>query len=515
MPFTLILLSTYFFSSVLLSGFFAAYALSKGNTALVKVFSTLCSLISIYLFGYLLELNSSSLPQMIFWNQIQYIGIPFYPAFWLLLCFIYTKTIKSINKWTLGVIFGIPILTFLIRLTNPLHYLYYRSLKLKTLLGLNFLSLDKGPWYYFYSAYLIFYFFLSIYSYVKSYPKRAAFQRDGYRIMILASLLPCLGLILILVDPGNLGINYIAPLLPFSMFLILLVLFKYDFLELKTLAREVIFERSTDAMLLIDSTNRLMDFNPAAALLFQELNGPANGRTIESVLNKQISFLEALKTDDKKDLKIAFCHGYGHFEVKTVLIKNDYGNVVGKLINLINITERKHAQEALNILATTDALTGLYNRSQFLQLANLEMERSHNYNSTFSLLMIDIDLFKNINDTKGHAAGDSVLRHLGGEMKDYFRKTDIIGRLGGEEFAVLLPNTGLEDANNITEIFRNNISKCPAIYEDSSIYFTLSIGISVYNCKFKNFDEVLKLADEGLYESKSKGRNTITIKVSD
>ncbi|GKU25087.1 histidine kinase N-terminal 7TM domain-containing diguanylate cyclase [Clostridium folliculivorans] len=513
MSFTLAFLSIYFFLSALLAVFFAAYAISKGTTTLVKVFFSLCLLVSIYLFGYLLELNSSSLPQIMFWNQIQYIGIPFYPALWLLLSLIYTKTITTFNRNTFFIIFTVPILTFLMQLTNPMHHLYYKSLMLKTTLGLNFLTFDKEPWYLFYCIYITLYFLISISCYVKNYRKVADFERSGYKIMILASLLPFISFELILINPGNVSFNYVALILPFSFSLILIALFKYDFLALKTLARDVLFERSSDAMILIDNTSRLMDYNPAAAELFQELDSSMKGKTIEFILGDQINLLKILNTNDSSDIKISNGDSYGYFEVKTVTIKNDFGNIVGRLINLINITERKNDQEALKILASTDALTNLYNRNRFMQLANLQMECSSDYNTGFTLLMIDIDHFKHINDTNGHAAGDAVLAYLGCEMKRYFRKTDIIGRLGGEEFAVILPSTSLDAANNITEFFCDMVSKEPIICGNKPIYFTLSIGISVYDRRLKTFGEVLKLADEALYESKKNGRNRVTVKV--
>lgn len=513
MSFTLGLISIYLFLTALLSVFFAAYTISKGKTTLVKVFFSLCLLVSIYLFAYLLELNSSPLPQMLFWNQLQYMVIPFYPALWLLLSLIYTKTIKTFKRNTFFIIFAVPILNFLIQITNLHNHFYNKSFILKKISGVILLTYNKEPWYLFCSAYIIIYFLISIFCYLSSYRKVEDFERSGYKIMILASLLPFIGLELILINPLELSINYEALVLPFTFYLILIALFKYDFLAIKSLAREVLFEKSSDAMILTDSTSRLMDYNPAAAELFQELNISMKGKTIEFILGNQTDLLRILNTNDNCDFKISIGDRYEYFEVKIVTIKNDFGNEVGRLINLVNITERKHDQEALKILASVDALTGLYNRNSFMHHANLQMECCSNYNSGFTLLMIDVDYFKHINDTNGHAAGDAVLTHLGYQMKKYFRRTDIIGRLGGEEFAIILPSTCLDAAKNITEFFCDMISKEPVIYENKPIYFTLSTGISVYDKRLKTFGEVLKLADEALYESKKNGRNRVTVKL--
>lgn len=512
MTITQSLISIYLFFSIILAVFSATYALSKGNTYLVRTFSSLCIFLGIYLFGYLLEINSYSLAQMIFWNQIQYIGIPFYPAFGLILALVYTKTLTPINKWVVYTIFTIPLLTFIIRLTNSYHNFYYTFFQLKTTSGFSFLALGKGTWYLIYCGYLTLTFILTTFCYIRNYSKNVSNHTASYKIMILSSLIPFLGLTLILINPGNLGIDYVALFLPTSLLLLLLSLFKYDFLELKTLAREVLFEQSTDAMILIDNSNSLMDYNSAAKTLFNNLVPSKKGLSIEEVLKEETTFLEALKTENKKDLKLYNENGYGYFESKIVSIKDKHGNKAGKLITLINITERKQDHEKLNILATTDPLTGLYNRRKFFKLAKFEMKCSEASGTPLSVLLIDLDHFKKINDSMGHAAGDSVLKHLGIELKNFFSKTDIIGRLGGEEFAVLLPNTNLNDAEKIVEKFRNKLRNSPALYEDNFISFTFSCGVSTYNKNFKNFDEIFKLADEGLYQSKANGRNKTTIK---
>jgi diguanylate cyclase (GGDEF)-like protein len=459
-----------------------------------------------------MELNSSSEKQMLFWNFIQYIGIVLYPVFAMLICLIYTHTIKTLSKSTFYIVFAIPLLTFLIRLTNPLHHIYYKSVHLTTSFGLTLMSLEKGPWYIFYGFYLLFNLSLATFFYIKTYSKVTPSEKSSYKIIITSSLVPHVGLGLILLSSTNLGIDYVALFLPVSLFLLLFALFKYDFLELKTLARDILFDKSTDAMLLLDSSNRLIDHNYAAKLLFDKLNPSLYGQSIEVILKDEIDFLNILNSNPKKDLKIASSNGYEYFEVRTVTLENNHKTQVGQLISLMNITNRRRAQEELKIRATIDALTGLYNRGQFMKLAKFEIEQSKHPSANFSLLMLDVDDFKNINDSNGHAAGDAVLKHLGKHMSQCFRKSDIIGRIGGEEFAVLLMHTSAEEAYKISENLRMILLKHPALYEDTSIHFTFSAGISSYNTSNKSFDAFLKLADEAMYQSKNSGRNKTTIK---
>ena len=133
-------------------------------------------------------------------------------------------------------------------------------------------------------------------------------------------------------------------------------------------------------------------------------------------------------------------------------------------------------------------------------------------NEELSLLMIDIDKFKNINDSFGHSAGDEVIREIGRMTKNNFRKTDIAGRIGGEEFAVILKNATLSEAEKVAEMFREAVSKREVIYGEDEISFTVSIGVaSIHgdNDIIYNIEDTLKMADDALYKAKAKGRNCV------
>ncbi len=160
-------------------------------------------------------------------------------------------------------------------------------------------------------------------------------------------------------------------------------------------------------------------------------------------------------------------------------------------------------------LATTDSLTGLYNRRQFMILAQLEIDRIARYRKRCSLIMIDLDNFKAMNDTFGHGAGDRVLFEFGKLCKNNLRKIDILGRLGGDEYAVLLPETDAKAALLTAERLRSETEKLEVIFGNSLVKFTASFGISVFMGKIKNLQQLMDSADKALYEAKSAGRNTV------
>jgi diguanylate cyclase (GGDEF)-like protein len=173
-------------------------------------------------------------------------------------------------------------------------------------------------------------------------------------------------------------------------------------------------------------------------------------------------------------------------------------------------TEEKLAREELRRLATTDALTGLDNRRALIQRGLEEFARSHRYNRPYSILIMDIDNFKQVNDTYGHAAGDEVLRQFARQIVGRMRKQDVFGRLGGEEFAMLLPETRLHDALTVSERLRRLCAESTYKVEDGEeVRITLSIGLVERTEDDASFDSLQKRADDMLYRAKQTGRNCV------
>lgn len=162
-------------------------------------------------------------------------------------------------------------------------------------------------------------------------------------------------------------------------------------------------------------------------------------------------------------------------------------------------------------LATTDSLTGLSNRRQFMQLAQLEIDRIARYRKRCSFIMIDLDNFKLMNDTFGHGAGDRVLYEFGQLCKSNLRKIDILGRLGGDEYAVLLPETDIEAAILTAERLRSETEKLEVIYGNSLVKFTASFGVSILKGKIKDLQQLMDSADKALYEAKAAGKNKVAV----
>ncbi len=177
-----------------------------------------------------------------------------------------------------------------------------------------------------------------------------------------------------------------------------------------------------------------------------------------------------------------------------------------------DITELKRRETELLEMAATDILTGLPNRRHFA--AQLEQESARilrDKGRCASVLMLDADHFKMINDTFGHAVGDDVLRHLATLMQNKLRKVDTVGRIGGEEFALILPGAALPAAEAFAERLRQYVAATPVPQADRTIPLTVSIGVAGMSADDANADEVLTRADRALYRAKGSGRNMVAV----
>ncbi len=206
------------------------------------------------------------------------------------------------------------------------------------------------------------------------------------------------------------------------------------------------------------------------------------------------------------------------WEIYTYPVVDENGDIISVIEYARDITERKRTEEEnrrlimkLKEISRYDDLTGILNRKTVIECLYHEFEKVRRYGGDLSIVFCDVDNFKEINDTCGHIAGDTVLKNLAETLKNNIRKTDIIGRYGGDEFLLILPGTSLRGAQRLSEKIRNKIMKieCPIDSERFSI--SMSFGIAGFNDNIKDHYHLIHLADQALYQSKNSGRNIITV----
>ena len=234
--------------------------------------------------------------------------------------------------------------------------------------------------------------------------------------------------------------------------------------------------------------------------------------------------------------RMAKAFGEGNLEMRVELTQKDEIGLLAERFNGMAaqiqgytgslrrlVAERTTALEDANVqlrevnselerLAQTDPLTNLYNRRYFLEQLDVELKRAERNPHSFCLVILDVDHFKNYNDRNGHPAGDALLQHLAAVLESNLRTTDILCRYGGEEFAVLLLDTELEEGNNTANKIREVISIQPFAHADKQPQgcLSVSVGIAAHPFDGKNSKELIDRADQALYQSKARGRNCVT-----
>jgi len=198
------------------------------------------------------------------------------------------------------------------------------------------------------------------------------------------------------------------------------------------------------------------------------------------------------------------------FDMKVTAVPGEQERMV---VSHENVSDLKAAELASLLLANTDTLTGALSRRNFLSLADQELARSLRYELPLMVLMLDLDHFKDINDQLGHAAGDAVLQSFVRTVRSVLRESDLIGRLGGEEFAVLLPNTNLEGGRALGQRIIDCVRASPVAAGSQRVSYTVSAGAASFSGQ-RTFSVLLNLADIALYRAKHRGRDCLEMAVA-
>lgn len=256
---------------------------------------------------------------------------------------------------------------------------------------------------------------------------------------------------------------------------------------------------------------------------FPELPRKWLERKIESVfILKNFSFTSW----EQRPYLFQFAHnrpvtgGIDHMRQDCTLmpVKNEGGEVEYVCFTLFDVTDTSIYQMKLQELTLQlkdasdhDGLTKLFNRRFIEETLDKEFSRARRYGHTLSVIMTDIDFFKKVNDNHGHLAGDEVLRVVADRLKSCLRDSDILGRYGGEEFMIVLPETKSDGAIILAERLRRAVEAEPVALRETSLAITISLGISEIRTDTKNYEQLIGEADQGLYESKEAGRNRATL----
>jgi diguanylate cyclase (GGDEF)-like protein/PAS domain S-box-containing protein len=295
-------------------------------------------------------------------------------------------------------------------------------------------------------------------------------------------------------------------------------LFRYRLFDLVPVAHHTLVENMEDGVIVADASLRIADMNPAAQHLFGiNLNGVL-GKSLSVGLPLLRQIIPAVLSSEIEQREITIpIEGDDHvFEIRITSLLDNRELSMGRLILMRDITSRKRTEEKLQILAITDPLTGIFNRRYFFDLAEREFQRTVRSGEPISVILIDVDRFKRVNDTYGHGVGDEVLQTMTHICRNSIRSYDVMARYGGEEFVILLPKTGSEEAIQVAERLRMNVAEGAMSKESPAGTITISLGVaSLDQSTGLKFDQLLDRADVALYAAKRKNRNCVCLWTED
>ena len=256
-------------------------------------------------------------------------------------------------------------------------------------------------------------------------------------------------------------------------------MYRHNLFDITPIARRILVDQMMDAMIVIDTKYRIVDINPAALHILQINDFDVFGQPVEDVFPVQIDILKLLLSNQSKRMEFPIqrdnlIHTYD-IQVSTIYHKKSN---VGKLIIARDVTEKKEIVDQLQKLATTDSLTGLFNHRHFYELLNIEYKRALRLFHPFSIIIFDIDHFKKVNDKFGHINGDQILAEIATICQEGLRQYDIFSRYGGEEFAILLPETDIHQAVQTAERLRHIVENHTFILPKTKINLTISLGVA-------------------------------------
>ena len=476
------------------------------------LFSMVTLSLAIWTACYALELSSVSLESKIFWAKMKYFGGTPGPVLWFIFSLYYTHHRNWLTIPVKILLGAFIILTLGIVFTNERHHWYWTEIFLIP----NFPETQSEHGFYFwvYATGLYTLILASVINYINYYRTVPILFRRQALLMVLGGFVP-LGIRIledfIGWDPFPKIDNVILFFL-LSAVLFAIALFRFSAFEIVPIAHNLIVNYINSGILVLDRLGRVVEINPFAKKVIGSDSENAIGKSLDDVLKDwpEIDYSPQIRERQEQEISLEKDDKFLFFIVQVSPIQNERQAFIGHVIVLVDITDRKKAEMELERLARTDVLTDVTNRRHFFELAEIEFERFKRYGHPLAIMMLDIDYFKQINDSHGHLAGDFVLRSIAIECNKHIRTTDIFARYGGEEFICLLYEADPEKAHETAERVRKFIEAMPVEFNGKSIHVTASFGLAFAQIN-QTLEKVIDLADQCLYKSKRDGRNRVTI----
>ena len=490
--------------ALVLSLFIGIYALFRSQSSKRNYFLLMQAVIIIYLVGYLLELTSTNAEEAFAAIKVLYIGFFVAPlAFFFVADYCNIKIHPLFIKTPMLILSALSLFALW---TTRIHRLVYMDYAFDRTLT-NHLIFTPGPLYY---ATRIFPLICMALTFAIMFYRLKEWKNKYRKVLLVffyCALIPSLAevvyLISILTGSNVQFVNFTPHSLALMSFFLYIGVVRFNIFDIISIATLSAMEYIKEGFVLVDEENNYLSSNLAAVEMFPDI---AKLRKGESIFVTK-DWPKELGNIENNSIEFSMNDGTTkYFRASISPVYSENQAIMAKIIIFSDVTASVNLMKELEIAACCDSLTGLYNRRHFSELANAEIKRALRLRLPIYVGMLDIDFFKAINDTYGHAAGDMILKAVAAITRQTTRSYDLVGRYGGEEFVFLIANLDIQEAFNLVERIRENVENHIEVYENVEIKITCSIGLA----KFTDGDTLETLqrrADLALYAAKNTGRN--------
>lgn len=441
---------------------------------------------------------------LLLWKS-EYLGICAAPLAITLFAIIYSGRGYWLRPPVVAAMALVPLITLVGAWTNEYHHLIWERLWVDYSTPFPTLANVHGPLYIFFIAYSYSIMALGIVLMALEMRSLQGSQRHQMSLALMSVLLPMGASALFVVglspvrnmDPTPTVFNIGAALLAWACL-------REHLLDLLPVARHEIFRSLEDPIFVLDQEGRIVSANPAAGHLCAAEPDALVGLPLAARIPAS---RPVVPMGPASTTEILLPEG-GHWEVRGSPLEDGAGRPFGRVLVWREITARKRMEAQLAQLAYTDALTGVPNRRAWEQILSQEIIKARTYDHRLSILMVDADHFKAVNDEYGHGVGDRVLIALVAAMRRGLRMGDLLARLGGEEFALMLPETDGATAHQIGQRLLDEVRRLrlPGL---ERLRCTVSLGVASLSPEDRDGDALLQRADQALYRAKQAGRDQV------
>lgn len=494
-------------------------------------------MLAVWSFCYAMITISPSLEEKRLWLRLENIGILTVPVFWFLFTIQYAQFDRWLNKYTGALLFVIPAISLILLFNPNWFHFFYKSIHTATESG-GPLVIERGPWYFvsLVQSYLLNLtgMGLLIWRFIQV---RDIFRRQIYAL-IGAVLFPLLVNVFYQLAPrfiSNFSISVDLTPLAFiiTAFLLSMGVFGLRLFDLIPIARHTVLEHIPEMVFVVDAGDRVLDANSVAQkTLGKPLEEIVGGDLIDvfhdwpEMINRFLSKHETheeihIPGDPPRTLEIivsALYNRLNQLEGRIIVahditdrkwLENDLKFANETLAKQLDDIERLRAE--LQEQAIRDSLTNVYNRRFLADVMDRELAQAGRNEKPASVVILDIDFFKQFNDTYGHRCGDFVLQYIAKFMNDRIRRGDVLCRYGGEEFVIFMPNASVDVAHQRAESLRNELANAFIEYDGLHLKTSFSAGVAGFPLHGSTSDAILNTADKALYQAKNGGRNRVIL----